>query len=149
MTRAQQNAVLQEALDQSNQFRQNQSLRYGLVPPPRNVIGEEQQPPPQPAATVNIEDYRNSVIDRLIDKVGQTVTNTTTLPAPSALTDVAKKALLYAGLAAGGAGAGGLIGAMMAQPNAPAPVVVESEATGDLIQYLHENGYDRPPSVEP
>lgn len=144
MSEQQQNAVLQEALDQSHQFRQTAALRNGLpIVPPRNVIG----------------DTTAELLKLAVDELRKKPTDTTQVemvkppPAvatpelpvePSKLLPWLKRAAVLVGLSGA---AGGAVAVdrwfnshetVIEQPTSPDP-------TGDILKHLREQGYHLPP----
>jgi hypothetical protein len=144
MTVEQQNAFLQEHLDQSHMFREYGHLKNGIGDVPvRNVIKE---PAPKPVPPV--PQIPTNTSERIVEK-------TTVTESPTSLV---KNLLMGGALLAGGLGTG--IGAMsMFGHDTPAPIVIETQPGqqpvaptpaidpkyGDLLKYLRENGYNLPP----
>lgn len=147
MTLQQQDALVQEVLDQNHLYKENAALKNGLpTPPRRNVLSspplpkpELVSPPPQPPV--------NTSTERIVEK-------TTVTESPNGLV---KNLLLGGALLSGGIGTG--IGAATLFSRDATPIVIESKPDsppiaptqpvdpkyGDLLQYLRENGYNLPP----
>lgn len=125
MSADQQNAILQEVLDQSYIYRQQAALRNGLPERPvRNLIDKAKAAFAQP-------------VQQVIEKSGGFV----------------KPLLLGAALVGGGAGLGYLAQDSLSQhetniqlPQEPHMPATEPK-TGSLLRWLRDNGYNLPPTV--
>jgi hypothetical protein len=146
MTATQQNAVLQEVLDQSYLYKQSAAIKNGLPDrPARNMVN--QAPEPQVIEKrVEVE----KIVDRPVEKlVTQTIEKETER---SWLKDsLVGGAIATLGLG-GGLALSSLLSGVESSP-APAPAVVAVEPSpaqkqyGELLKWLNQNGYNLPPTV--
>lgn len=143
MSTEQQNALLQEGLDQSWFFRQYAALKNGIPTAPlRNVIGTAKPTPPT-KEIVYVPKETSSVKETSV---------TSQVTAEPKKNSLLKTAALMTGLAVGG-GAGGaaITNWLYSEPSQqvvvepPAPLTTDKY--GDLLKYLLENGYNLPPKV--
>lgn len=140
MSAEQQNALLQEGLDQSWWWRTWASIKHGLPnSPPRNVIEQ-----PKAAPTI-VEPVK---------KIAETVTSTITSTATQVSAPVKSapwKAIALGSLLTVGGGAGGAyLTNWLNEKPAPivSPATSDGETTGDLLLYLRENAYHLPPETK-
>lgn len=162
MSRPQQNALLQEALDQSWLWRTWSAFKHGLPAPapPRNVIQDE--PPVETPAVIPF-----------VEKTAvASATRSGAIESPSPAGNTARGKLLRNAaivLASLGAGAGGLAAlqpllapspaSVSPSPQSQSPVSPRSDAgasntvqidavDGALIPWLRDNGYNLPPTEQ-
>lgn len=125
---AQQNALIQEALDQSYLWRLWSSWRNGMPEKPvRNVIGAKVAEAAQAAA--------------------QPVTG---FPIPEEMKPMGliPKMLIGATMLGGAGVAGGAIHHLVTKDEPPAVVETEEPKDGDLLKYLRQQGYHVPPEAK-
>lgn len=158
MSRPQQNAVLQEVLDQGWWWRMWAALKHGLpTPPPRNVIKEDATPQPTASAvesltrTETLASTSESQVQALAEPVSKAVD---ALGRVSVTVDDPKMpGWLKAALVTFGMGATGALGAgsaimLSSNSTGPSQQVVVQPQDGALIPWLRDQGYNLPPPGE-
>jgi len=146
-----QQAIVQEALDLSHQFRENAALRNGIpTRPTRNVVAAE--PPVRPLVKLMRKPREPST-----SGATQAAAPAVVAPAATAITS-SLPAWAKGALVAGTLGLGGIGGALITsmERGSPPPADIPSTnrgtpaargpaASGDLLRWLSGEGYDRPP----
>jgi hypothetical protein len=144
MSRPQQNAVIQEFLDQNYVWRKFVAMKHALIGPPetRNVIQDEPM-------TIPIADKVETNVSEVVKKTATQFVDAAAPVVGAAVAPVKAGLLtkLAIGLALPIVGAGGFA-AVQSIVNRPAAVMQPAAVPdGALIPWLRDNGYNLPPPV--